>query len=461
MLLNPIGVLDLSVVTELLITTLTNYWPDSQLWSTLFSDAFFKPNISGLTPDAVRTLGGCQLTISLIHIEPSKSQRNLVYPPPPPPPPSPFHPRAQMIPQLPLGLDLYYFVTAFSDQNYQQEQQAISIVLNCFHQNPFLTTNVTFPSSPAASTVEKFTLTMEIESVDSISRFWQATTSAFRLSVMYRVAVVFLTPPPAAPPAPPVAQFTVTAAPASFPVATNGQVFGTSSTTTFISPNSTLASPENVQVNYSPATVTYGQTFYLNGAGLNQGTDYTGSPPNPGTSYRVYLLWPADFSIETEVTQWKRIDSPTNPIQTSSRMVLVLPSSPEAGAPTPGVYMLRAGSDAPADAITFRTNSTPFSVAAQVNVPGSPPSPMLTPEGGIYTITGVGFLAGSPAGTELMLDTVPLIPVADGSPSPGEFVVTLDTEITFQPPSNLAAGLYAVRLRVNGIESPPALWIQV
>jgi len=454
--LNPMGVLDLSIVTELLINTLTDYWPDSQLWSTLFSDAFFKPNTTGLTPEAVRNLDGCQLTISLVHIEPSKSQRNFVYPPTPPGPNRPA-PRAQQIPQLPLGLDLYYFVTAYSSQNYQQEQQAMSIVLNCFHQNPILRTNVTFPGSPQASTPEEFTLTMEIESVDSISRLWQAITSPFRLSLLYRVAVVFLTPPAAAAAAKQVAQFTLATAPTTFPFATNGQVFGTSSTATFTSPNSTAATPEIINANYAPATVTPGQTFYLNGAGLNQGAGYTGAPPNPGTSYRVYLLLPPDYTSEQDVTvPWKDTGAG---VQTASRIVLDLPPTLAAGAPVPGVYMLRAGSEAPVDAITNRTNSTPFSVAARMDVPpGSPQTTVLPEVAGEYSFTGMGFLAGS---TEVLLDTVPLTFVALPPLAPGQFTVQGNTGIQFQPPGNLTAGLYTVRVRVNGIESPPALWIRM
>jgi hypothetical protein len=442
------GVLDLSIVTELLIDTVNNYWPDSQLWATLFSDAFFKPTVSGLTPEAVRTLDGCQVTISLVHIEPSRSQRNFVYPttPPGPHPPAP---RAQLIPALPLGLDLYYFVTAYSNQNYQQEQQAISIILNCFHQTPILRTNVTFPGSPAEVTPEEFTLTMEIESVDSISRFWQATTAPFRLSVMYRVAVVFLTPPAAAAEAKQVGQFTLAAAPTSFPFATNGQVFGTSSTTTFVPPDVTPATPPTVTVNYAPATVTPGQRFHLNGAGLNE-----------STSSRVYLLLPPDYSTEHEVTvPWKAANAdPQNPIQTKSRIVLDVPPTLAAGSPAPGVYMLRAGSEAPGDAVTNRTNSTPFSVAAQVDVPGSPAGPVLTPGIGGYTFTGMGFMAGT---TELLLDTVPLDFVPTPPPGPGQFTVTGNTSIAFQTPLNIASGLYTVRVRVNGIESPPALWIRV
>jgi hypothetical protein len=463
MSLNPMGVLDLSIVTDLLTQLIDNYWPSSALWSTIFSDAFFKPTVSGLTPEAVRTAGGCQVTISLIHIEPSKSQRNFVSPPPvPSPPPNPPPPRAQKIPALPLGLDLFYFVTAFSEGSYQQEQQAMSIVMNCFHQNPIVRKTIVFPGSPSESTQEAFTLTMEIESVDSISRLWQAITAPFRLSLLYRVAVVFLTPPAPPPIAPQVLRYGLAVEPTSFPFATSGQVFGTSSTTIFISPQSTLANPTQVEADYSPATATPGQRFFLYGSSLNQGTDYTGPAPNPGTSYRTYLLLPPDYNTEQEVTTWMTKDvDPKNPIQTATRIVLDLPvavGALPANSPEPGVYSLRAGSDAPTASITNRTNSTPFNIAARVDVPGAPPNPILPQIAGIYTITGMGFLAGS---TEVLLDVIPLTAIPLPPLNAGQFVVASNTTINFTTPASFAPGLYTVRVRVNGVESPPALWIKV
>ncbi len=463
MSLNPMGVLDLSIVTELLIKTIDDYWPSSALWSTLFSDAFFKPTVSGLTPEAVRTGDGCQLTVSLIHIEPSKSQRNFVYPPAvPSPPPNPPPPRAQKIPALPLGLELYYFATAYSSGNYQQEQQAMSIVMNCFHQNPVIRKTIVFPGSPAETTQEEFTLTMEIESVDSISRLWQAITSPFRLSLMYRVGVVFLTPPAPPPLAPQVLRYGLTVDPASFPFATSGQVFGTSSTTVFLSPHGTPASPVTVEAHYSPATVTPGQRFLLLGSGLNQGTDYAGPSPNPGTSYRSYLLLPPDYTTEQEVTGWMTADvDPNHPIQTGARIVLDLPAivGPlPANSPLPGIYSLRAGSDIPAAATSNRTNSTPFSIAARVDVPGAPPNPILPKIGGQYSFTGMGFLAGN---TEVLLENLPLAAKPLPPLGAGQFVVASATTIDFTTPAAIASGLYSVRVRVNGVESPPALWIQV
>jgi hypothetical protein len=467
MALEPIGVLDLSIVTGLLVEMIDTYWMTSPLWSTLAPADFFKPSVTGLTPDEARKTGTdapCQITVSLIHIEPDKYNRNFVCPPPQQPPvPNPPPPRAQTIPFLPLGLDLFYFISAFSPGNATQEQQAMSIILNCFHQNPIVRTNVVFPGSPSQSVPEEFTLTMEIESADSISRLWQAITVPFRLSLIYRVGVVFLTPPVPAPLAKQVSRYSLAVEPTSFPFARNGQVFGTSSSTTFIAPDSPPASPRTVSMNYSPATVTPGQRFFLEGAGLNQGTDYPGPPPNPGTSYRVYLLSPPDYKTEQEVTSsWKVRDvgSPLNAIQTSSRIVLDVPSTlgSPGSLPEPGVYLLEAGSDtASSDLLTNRTNTTPFSLAALVNAPAPPALPLLAPVAGTYTVTGMGFIAGN---TQVFLETLPLTYVTTPL-SAGEFTVPDIATIKFQRPASLSPGLYSVRVRVNGVESPPALWIQV
>ena len=468
MALEPIGVLDLSIVTGVLVNLIDTYWPTSPLWSTLAPSDFFTPLVSGLTPDEARRTtqdNPCQITVTLIHIEPDKYNRNFVYPPAQQPPVSnPPPPRAQTIPSLPLALDLFYFVSAFAQGNATQEQQAMSIVLNCFHQNPIVRTNVVFPGSPAESVQEEFTLTMEIESADSISRLWQAITVPFRLSLIYRVGVVFLTPPAPAPLAKQVSRFSLAVDPTSFPFARNGQVFGTSSTTTFIAPDSSPASPATKTVNYSPATVTPGQRFFLYGAGLNQGNDYSGSPPNPGTSYRVFLLSPPDYGSEQEVTStWKVPDtgSPLNAIQTSSRIVLNLPptlGALPANAPQPGVYLLEAGSDtASSDLVTNRTNRTPFSVAARIDAPAPPSLPLLTDVAGLYTVKGMGFVATS---TEVLLETIPLAPVAT-PPSAGQFTVVDVATIQFRRPAGLSTGLYGLRVRVNGVESPPALWIKI
>src|SRR5262249_17990485 len=105
-----------------------------------------------------------------------------------------------------------------------------------------------------------------------------------------------------------------------------------------------------------------------------------------------------------------------------------------------------------------RSNATPFSMAAPVNVTILPPNPpLLTPDGsGTYTVKGQQFVA---AQTQVLLDTVALT-AAPGPLQPGTFTVVDPQTFTFQRPATLPSGVYAVRIRVDQVESPPGWWIK-
>jgi hypothetical protein len=453
----PIGVLDLSVVTNTLISRLNNYVtttsPLLQTFDTNNSEPLATPpppaiTCSGAMPDAVRNEAGCQLTFSLFHATEDKFQRNSALLNPWAQGNPSIYPRPQTlqpVPYQPLCLNLYYLLTAFADDQYQQEQQAMSMALQFFYQTPIVRMQVTLPgiTGPVA---EEFTLTMEIETSDELARLWQAITVPIRLSVVYKVSVVLLTPPAAPPPAPPVTTMRLYANPATFPYATNGQVFGTTRTVTFAALNSTVANPEILSVDYSPAVAAPGQQFALQGANLNL-----------PTSNNVYLL--LLDGTEYNVSAWMVPEPPPSPIppappsfQTPSRITLQLPvtmGAPPANAPAPGIYQLRAGSDLPT---SYRTNSTPFSVAAWIDTSSvaQPSPPILAAAGGTYTVSGQGFVAGS---TEVLLDTI-LLPAAS-------FTVVSAAELTFTVPGTVAAGTYTVRVRVNSVESPAAWWVVI
>lgn len=458
MALSPLGVLDLSIVTDRLIALLNNCVSTSPLWNTLTPPGQpFTIHVSGSMPETKRKLDGCQLTVSLLHVSQDKFQRNSaivpsVTPAIPNPPPA----RAQVIPFHPLSLDLYYLVTAFADDKYVEEQQAMSIVLNCFHQNPIVRTNVVVPGTPPQTVPEEFTLTMEIETCDELARLWQAITVAYRLSIVYKVSVVFMTPPAPAPPAKQVAAATLAVDPTNLPYQQSGQVIGTLSSVSYATPASTPGTPEIVTFNYSPATVTLGQVFMLFGGGLNQ-----------TTSSSVYLLVPDALSPtgfdEQDVTAWKVPDpDPLHHMQTDSRLTLGVPSTVAglpANARNPGVFQLRVGNAlALSNPAAIRSNATPFSIAAPVTVTIAPPNPpLLTPDGsGTYTVKGQQFVAGQ---TQVLLDTVALT-LAPGALQPGTFKLVDPQTITFQRPGTLPSGVYAVRIRVNQIESPPGWWIK-
>jgi hypothetical protein len=180
----PFGIVDLSELTTLLTDGVQNAFAVSPIFNG--SIAPFTVTVSGASPDAVRKDAGCQLTIYLFHIDQDPHQRNAPV----------TGPRAQPTPAQPMSLNLYYLVTAYAEKNFTQEQQAMSVALLWFYEHPILRYQ---RPNPAEET--RYTLTMQPETADSLGRLWQSTTASARLSVVYRVGVVFLPAP--APPLPP------------------------------------------------------------------------------------------------------------------------------------------------------------------------------------------------------------------------------------------------------------------
>jgi Pvc16 N-terminal domain len=459
MALSALGVLDLSIVTDRLIELLNNCISTSPLWDTLNPPGQpFTIHVSGSMPETKRKLDGCQLTVSLIHVAQDKFQRNSpVIPPAPPaiknPPPA----RAQLIPFQPLSVDLYYLVTAFADDKYVEEQQAMSIALNCFYQNPIVRKNISIPGI-ATPVPEEFTMTMEIETCDELARLWQAITVAYRFSVVYKVSVVFLTPPAPDPSAKQVARAALAVDSSSLPYQQSGQVIGTFSSATYATPHSSAGAPDVVTFDYSPATVVLGQNFLLCGGGLKQ-----------TTSSNVYLLIPDPASPtgfdEVDVTLTWKLPDPDAPHQnfltTDSRIALQLPATVAAmplNAQSAGVYQLRVGNNLPlTDPKAVRSNATPFSIAAPVTgTPAAPNPPILSDVAGTFTVKGQQF---DPIHTQVLLETIPLT-LPPGALQPGTFKVVDSQTITFQKPANISPGFYAVRIRVNQVESPPGWWIK-
>lgn len=421
MALGLLGALDLSVVTDTLIKILENCRDTSPLWNpnnlAVNPGPSYTIHISGQAPETVRDSGDCELCLYLFHVAQDKFQKNAPV----------TGPRVPPIPYQPLSLDLYYLLTAFAKGDYVHEQQAMSIALRCFYENPIVRANVTIGTQTVK---EEFCLTMEVETSDELGRLWQAITAPLRLAAVYKVSVVFM--PPEVPDvlvAPKVTQVKLSADPTTLPYAESGQVVGTFTTVNYVGPN---GSADQHSYNLSPATVAPGQTFLLYGAGLN--------PPAPG-QLNVYLTPPG--GAEEDVSAWI---SPDATLHTDTRLSLIVPA---VGAPPAGIYQLRIGIG------SYRSNATPVSLAASISGLADPP--ILTGLG-THTITGIGFISGS---TEVLLDTITLA-ATGGAPGAGQFNVNgSGTAIAFQAPSNLAPGRYSVRIRVNQVESAPAWWIQV
>jgi hypothetical protein len=434
--LSALGVLDLSAVTDRLVAMLKKCHHDSAIWAALGHPAgpTFPIEITGSMPESVRDDGGCQLCVYLFHVSEDPYQKN-----------APLRgPRVPPIPYQPLSLDLFYLVTAFAGSDYVQEQIAMSIALRCFHDNPIVRMDVTLPLPPPTLVKEEFTLTMEIQNVDEISRLWQAVVAPFRLSTIYKASVVFVTPPEpdvADAPFPKVVSIAVAPAPAY--AGAGAEVIGTTRLLEYSTPADAAAAPPVIdRLDLNPAVAAPGGTFVIVGNGLDL-----------PEAKRVYLETGAG---EVEVTAWK---APVT--QTPSRVTLVLPSSagaPPANAPVPGVYSLAVGSDtALGDVVTARSAPVPLIVAAQVGgLPAPPGAPLLHAVLGEFTVTGVGFVPGT---TEVLFGSVALASTG-GAPGAGEFNLAGNT-ITLRAPGGLPAGTYPLRVRVNTVESWPSWWAVV
>ncbi|MCW3097931.1 MAG: hypothetical protein JWL77_3549 [Chthonomonadaceae bacterium] len=321
------------------------------------------------------------------------------------------------IPYQPLGLELFYLITAISAGAYAQEQQIFSLALKRLHENPTLLVD-----APGREEPERLRVALESESLAEMTQRWQTAGAPIRLSAVYRVGILFLEPPAPPPPSRPVTTWTVSAHASALPQDTSAQVIGT-----FI--NVRYTGPEGEQNAYdlSPANAAPGQTLLLHGLNF-------GGP----TATRVYLLDAG--GVERDITDtWVQSSE-----STSSRFVLRVPID---DAPIPGVYQIRVG-----DSAATRSNATPFQIAALVQAKAGP---LL--KGNAPQIEGQGFV---PAVTELYLDTLRLTETT-GNVQKGQFRVVDSSLMRFHPPDDLPPGRYAVRVRVNRVDSPPALWLEV
>ena len=76
-----LGLLDLSVVTDLLVQKLKDCRDQSPIWNP--NNLPHNPgpsytiNITGVAPDELRSTGDCELTLYLFHVSQDKFQRNM------------------------------------------------------------------------------------------------------------------------------------------------------------------------------------------------------------------------------------------------------------------------------------------------------------------------------------------------------------------------------------------------
>jgi hypothetical protein len=198
--------LDLSAVTDSLISLVRSQWATAPIWTEIGGSPpapRFTPSFTGLAPDAALQQPGPQLSLFLYHVEPDNAREALFWQPQ-----LASAPGGSPTRFLPLALDLYYLLFAYSEASYSEEQEAMSVALRVFHAHPIVR------SEPGAAVPWELNLTMEHRSYDEMSRLWQATTAPLRMSLIYRAAVVFIDPDPAPPPPVATTSYSVGVSPA-------------------------------------------------------------------------------------------------------------------------------------------------------------------------------------------------------------------------------------------------------
>ena len=422
--------LDLSAVTDSLITLVKNQWATAPIWAEIGASPpgpTFTPTFTGLAPDAVRQQPGPQLSMFLYHVEPDNARASLFWQPQ-----MLNQPQGQPTRFLPLALDLFYLLFAYSEASYAEEQEAMSVAMRIIHANTIVR------SAPGSSPPWELTLTIDRRGYDELSFLWQAFTVPLRMSLVLRAAVVLIDPdsiPAAAPETTSVSVLGV--GPSALPVTgAYPELFGTSREGSYTGPTGAA-----VSFSWSPAIVAAGQTMELSGSNLGIS----------GVSDSLYLL-PPGAGAEVDVTSWALTAQ-----SSAAKFALALPAAgatPPTDPPTPdpGVYQLRVGSGTLGAAGATRSGSTPLSIAAYVT---PTKEPVLTGNGP-FTVTGTGFVTGS---TEVLVGTIALTEVA-ATPTAGQVSVEASgSSLSFAPPAGLGGSVLPLRVRVNGVESDPALWV--
>lgn len=430
------SVQDLAEITHLLISQLS----DAIKASPRYVQNHFLFEVSGLMPAVSRNDGTNVLSLYLLHVGRDPYWRN-----------TPVQgQRAQLNASQPLSLNLSYLLTSYSEKNWHMEQYLMSVALAYFHAHP-----INIINTPALKA--EFTVTVEADSIEEMSRLWQAITVPIRLSSMFRVAVVFLapeTPPQAQVRAPVEISLGISAdLNATDPVPEpEPQLFELARQVAFsASPDAT----DTAQVTTRPgqAAIAAGDTLLILGSGMDQ--------PNGAAVY----LRPSGGGSEWPLTNWRVYGtSASGTAGNADQLVLRFPQTygplPASGValidtPPPGKYMLTIGNETAA----YRSNALTLSVAP-IETGIGPTAPILTPNAsGVYTLNASGLNAGE---TQVWLNQIELTVAATVAPG----VATVDAGtgvIEFElPASGFTAGGYApVRVITNAIEAPPGWWVQI
>lgn len=393
--------------------------------------------LTAQSPETARDFadGFCHLTLYLLHVGRDPYWRNAPV----------SGPRPQLNDAQPLSLNLSYLLSAWHKNDFTSEQRAMSIALQAIHSTPIIT-NAVIQQDLLTQwlTNGEFNISIEADTIEEMSRLWQAFAVPIRLSALIRVGVVFLAPakPTVTPKLPPTAA-NLSVLPEPTVPATRPILFSGTGQTLPPVPNE--ADPTQVTATNGPLIVVGGSQSSIAGSGLT-----------PAFAPDIFLAVPGT-ATEWQVTSWRQPTSQADRLDLAPPAQYVDPASatppPPSAAPLPGIYQLTVG-DSPVDS---RSNPIPVVIAPRVDNVVVPPLLVPDPNTFIYAIAGAGF---APDTTTVAIGASQLAKSAAAPPSAGEFTVdAAGTAISFKLPSPPPpSGSYPVLIQVNGIAAHPG-WI--
>jgi Pvc16 N-terminal domain len=329
----------------------------------------------------------------------------------------------------------------------------MSIALQTIHANPIVTQKLIIAESLTQWLPQgEFVISIEADTIEEMSRLWQAFTVPMRLSALIRVGVVFIAPvdaisPPNIPPS--TTNISIEPEPIEppppMPSDPPSLIGGHGIHVPPLPPNADPAAVTQtvgplIAVGGNPAIVAahpeqaLGSTLILLGNSLMTPAAASLFLGLPGTA------------TDWDITSWIAKRS-------AGEIDIVLPASyappgdtapfPATLTPVPGIYTIAVGSGA------TRSNTIQLAIAPRVDGVTNPPT--LSPNSsGVFMLTGAGFQPN--ANTAITLGGTALTFSGAAAPSAGQFTVdAAGANIAFVPPTALPAGNYPVLLAVNGI----------
>jgi hypothetical protein len=383
----------------------------------------------------------CLLTLYLLHVGRDPNWRN-----------TPVQgSRGQLNTAQPLSLSLSYLLTAWCEGDFATEQRAMSIALQTFHSYPIVTQSL-IQQELLTGWLNKgeFVVSIQADTIEEMSRLWQAFTVPMRLSALIKVSVVFLPPltTPATSSIPPqTANLAVTLTPSApaptLPPASAPRLFG--GVSVGVAPPAPGTDAADLAPNYGPLVAVGDGVAAPQGQPPIGGTmTIAGSALDQPDATDVYLSAPG--GAPWNVTAW-RLNQDANWLCLSFPNGYADPSQtpPPAVTPLPGLYNLCVGSHA---AGGYRSNTIPLAIAPRVDGVSDPPTLNPNPSG-VFSITGAGFVASN--ATKLIFAGKPLTYSGAGLAA-GLFTVDAPGQtIAFMAPSGTTTGAYPVQLSVNGV----------